>query len=220
MAIGWTDDRRQLAALLAQREPDAAELYRRAVDGFASAALTRPALMVSAHCVRELIAMLPTVLGDERQPRANVERAAKQLSTAWENAELLPPEPDSHVGEPTPRAIPHDVYRAAHDVVTAAVAGSQNSRLLTATVATGATLTVHTPQVNRLHREIEKFRKWCHRRDYTRPEVAMPPTEEIESALNTIEQALLDRLGNMADRVAVVLSAVDAANRKAVSPDD
>jgi len=171
--------------------------------------------MIGAHCIRELIAMLPHLLGDQRQPRANIERAAKELSAAWENAGLRPPEAGSgEDDQAAPRAVPHTVYRAAFDVVAVAVEGTQNSRRLTATIATGESLAANAPQIDRLHREIEKFRRWCHRTDYTRPHVALPPEEEVESALNTIEHALLGRLGNMADRVAVVLSAVEAANRR------
>jgi hypothetical protein len=175
--------------------------------------------MIAGHCLRELFNRLPRVLGDPVKPRSDVSRPALELFQAWTGADLGLADLGSE-DDDTPRAIPASVYRAARDVAAAAAAGNQKARELTAILATGQIGNLDDAPLRRLHQAIEFFRKWTHAHDYSEPERTLPSKDAIELELRIIEDAMLTRLGNMADRARAVRDTLAKANRRATAGAD
>jgi hypothetical protein len=208
----WTELRQEILSLLEEKDADAAELYRTAVESLTTP-LTRPALMITGHCVRELIKVLPVVLGYPVIERADASRSARELSKQW-TASGLPLSDDDGASEPEAVALPIEVVIAAREVANAGAAGSRNSRELTALIVTGLTSDAETASVKRVHKSIEMFRQWAHARDYTKPARPVPALERVVGELEIIEEALMNRLGNMADRAKSVRELLAGANRR------
>ena len=141
-------------------------------------------------------------------------RPALGLFQAWTGENLALAGIDDE-DDDTPRAIPAGVFRAARAVAAAAAIGNQNARELTAILATGQIGNLDAAPVKRLHRAIEFFRKWTHARDYSKPERTLPTEEIVELELRIIEEAMLTRLGNMADRARAMRDLLAKANRRA-----
>jgi hypothetical protein len=178
--------------------------------------LSHPRLMIAGHCLRELASKLPRALGDPVKDRSDVSRPALELFRAWtgENLDLADAMDDGD--DDTPRAVPAGIFRAARAVVAAAAVGNQNARELTALLATGQIGNLDDGAVKRLHRAIEFFRGWTHARDYSQPERTLPTWEIVELELRIIEEAMLTRLGNMADRARAVRDIIAKANRRSI----
>lgn len=215
MAIEWTSERRELHADLHAVHADIGELYGRAIDALSDAnPISRAQLMVAGHCIRESFSILPVILRSGSIPeRIDTNRATKELHQAWAEAglELDAPGADN---DSAVRPVPIEVFRAAQTVARVGTGVAENSRLLTAIVATGQRTDSETAPVRRLHGAIEKFRTWTHRIDYNRPEAPVPPPDEIELELQVIEAALMVRLANRADSVRVVRDTLAEANRR------
>lgn len=208
----WTSDREALVALLSDNHADLAYLYRQAVEALGRGDLSLAAMMIAGHCVRELVSALPRVLGDPIQGYTDVSRPALELYRAW-TADNLPME-SSSADDETPRAVSAEVFRAASRVAAAAATGNQNSRELTALLATGIAKNTDDPAMRRLHSAIEFFRSWTHAHDYSKPDRATPTADVVELELRIVEDALLTRLGNMADRARAVRDMLAKANRR------
>jgi hypothetical protein len=211
-AVLWTADRAALLDLLRQVHPDLGELYLHAVEVLCQDQLSHPRLMIAGHCLRELASKLPRTLGDPVKDRSDVSRPALELFRAWtgENLELG----DADEDDDTPRAVSAGVFRSARAVAAAAAVGNQNARELTALLATGQIGNLDDGAVKRLHLAIEFFRAWTHARDYSQPERALPSWDIVELELRIIEEAMLTRLGNMADRARAVREIIAKANRR------
>lgn len=214
MAVSWSADRTALLHLLHQNHHDLGELYFQAVEALTHDELIQPRLMVAAHCLRELFNNLPRVLGDPISGRSDVNRPALELFRAWTVENLALTAPDNDGNDDTPRAVPALVFRAARAVASAASVGNQNSRELTALLATGQLGNLDDAAVKRLHSAIELFRNWTHARDYSKPHRVLPSDEQVELELRIIEEALLTRLGNMADRARTMRDIIANANRR------
>jgi hypothetical protein len=214
MAVSWSADRTALLHLLRQHHYDLGELYFQAVEALSHDELIQPRLMVAGHCMRELFSNLPRVLGDPMKERTDVNRPALELFRAWtaENLALAAPADDGT--DDTPRAVPAVVFRAAQAVALAASGGNQTARELTAILATGQLGNLGDASVNRLHAAIKFFRSWTHAGDYSKPDRVLPSDEQVELELRIIEEALLTRLGNMADRARVMRDIIANANRR------
>lgn len=211
--IEWTADRLALRELLSQNHPDLDELYGQAVDSLAHKP-TLPRLLVAGHCVRELCSALPRVLGDPVEPRTDVNRPARELFLAWPADDLGLATVGNADTDDTPRAVSADLFRAARAVAAAAAEGNRKSRELTAIVATGQVAGVDDAAMKRLHKAIEFFRKWTHGTDYSKPQRSLPSAHQVEGELRILEDALLTRLGNMADRARAVREIMADANRR------
>ena len=214
--LGWTQDRRDLVALLSDVHPDAADLYSHAIDALSASPLTRPGLMLGSHCMRELV---PTIVEAQSLavPRRSADtKAASDLAKAWVRFELRLDADDSEIdmADETLRPVPHTVYVAARATAAAGQAGSQNSRVLTALLATGQDVEINTASLKRLHAAIERFRSWTHHRDYTQPLDPVPPIAEIASALSVVEEALVTRFANRGDRVTALRAQLAQFNRR------
>lgn len=205
----WTDARQEIFALLHEKDPDAAELYRAAVAALVDP-LTRPALMIAGHCVRELIKVLPVILGYPTIEHADASRAARELYQQWTTSGL-PLSPDEVIE--TAAVSLDDVLAAAREVANAGAEGRQNSLELTALIVTGLASEAGTASVRHVHNSIERFRGWAHARDYTKPERKLPERSRVLAELEVIEEALLNRLGNMADRAKSVREILAVANQ-------
>ncbi|HUZ56905.1 MAG TPA: hypothetical protein VMU94_30845 [Streptosporangiaceae bacterium] len=214
MAVVWTADRTALLDLLRQVHSDLGELYLQAVGALCQEQLSHPRLMIAGHCLRELFSKLPRTLGDPVKDRSDVNRPALELFRAWtgENLDLADVVGDED--DDSPRAVPAGVFRAARVVAAAAAVGNQNARELTAMLATGQIGNLDDGAVKRLHRAIEFFREWTHARDYSKPERILPTGEIVELELRIIEEAMLTRLGNMADRARAMRDIIAKANRR------
>lgn len=211
--IIWTTDRTALRDLLAQRDPDLAGLYELAI-GTLAAGVTLPSVVVAAHCLREVCSGLPIVLGDALEPRADVNRASRQLALVWEAEGLdssgKTDDEDGDVLDPVPRR----VFRAAATVAAVGAEGARRSRTRTAILATGRPNDADTALIGRLHKAIGFFQGWSHHRDYTLSHRPLPSVEKIEEELRIIEDALLTRLGNIADRARALRDIIARANRR------
>ncbi|HYT87425.1 MAG TPA: hypothetical protein VEL76_01775 [Gemmataceae bacterium] len=214
MAVVWSADRTALLGLLRQTQPDLGELYFQAVEALSHHELSHPRLMIAGHCLRELFSKLPRVLGDPIKDRSDVSRPALELFQAWTSENLALAGVDD-ADDDTPRAVPAGVFRAARAVAAAASVGNQNARELTAILATGQIGSLDDAAVKQLHRAIEFFRKWTHARDYSEPERTLPTWQIVELELRIIEEAMLTRLGNMADRARAMRDLLAKANRRA-----
>jgi hypothetical protein len=212
--VAWTADREALLGLLSQTQPDLGELYFQAIEALSREALSHPRLMIAGHCLRELFSKLPRVLGDPIKDHSDVSRPALELFHVWTGENLALAGVDD-ADDDTPRAVPAGVFRAARAVAVAASVGNQNARELTAILATGQIGNLDDAPVKRLHQAIGFFRKWTHARDYSEPERTLPTGEIVELELRIIEEAMLTRLGNRADRVRAVRGFIAKANRRA-----
>ncbi len=212
MALSWTPDRETLLALLEARNRDLADLYRQAIEALARDELMQPRLMVASHCLRELFSDIPRALGLPPTERKDVNRAAKKLSQAWPSDGRW--STAAGIDDDTPQSVSADVYRAAYDVASAAATGNENARKLTTLVATGLLPDIDAAAVKRVHDSIEFFREWTHGRDYSKPNRVLPPIQKVEVELQIIEEALLTRLGNMADRARSMRDIIARANRR------
>lgn len=207
----WTDARREIIAHLQEKDSDAAELYRAGVAALV-VPLTRPALMIAGHCVRELIKVLPVILGYPTIEHADASRAARELYRQWTTTGL-PLSPDEGIETAAVAVSLDDVLVAARQVANAGAEGSRNSLELTALIVTGLTSEAQTASVRRVHEAIELFRRWAHARDYTKPARKVPERSDVLAELEVIEEALLNRLGNMADRAKSIREILAVANR-------
>jgi hypothetical protein len=214
LVVAWTADRTALLDLLGRTHSDLGELYFHAVEALSCEELSQPRLMIAGHCLRELFSKLPRVLGDLIKDRTDVNRPALELFRAWTDADLALVGVDDE-NDDTPRAIPASVFRAARAVAAAASIGNQNARELTAILATGQIGNLEDAAMRRLHQAIEFFRKWTHAHDYSQPARTLPPGEIVELELRIIEEAMLTRLGNMADRARAMRDIIAKANRRA-----
>ncbi|MDQ4214745.1 hypothetical protein [Microbacterium capsulatum] len=210
-ATVWTNVRRELAVNLKSRDQDAAELYETAIQRLVSP-LTRASLMVISHCVRELIKVLPVILGYPVVERADASRSARELHRHWVAASL---QLDAEQAiEAAAVSVPSEVFVAARDAAIAGADGSKNSRELTAIIVTGFASEVDTASVARVHKSIEFFRGLAHARDYTQPAKPVPKVDRVIRELEIIEEALMNRMTNMADRAKTVRELLANANRK------
>lgn len=212
MTFAWTASREELVALLEKESPDLAGLYRHAIDTLVAYPLSFTTVLVVGQCIRELFNGLPRVLGDPVSDRSGVDRPAKELFDAWSAADMsFTPVSDT---DDSPQSIPAVVHRAALAVASSAAAGHQNARELTALLATGRVANLEDASMRRLHAAIEFFRKWAHRRDYSQPDRTLPSIDALETELRIVEEAMLIRLGNLADRARAIRASLKAANRR------
>ncbi|MGI8678138.1 MAG: hypothetical protein ACR2LX_05525 [Jatrophihabitans sp.] len=214
--IIWTPAREELRALLHDLHADAADLYAQAVEALGGAPLSRPRLMIGSHCVRELVPTLLEVQQIVKPPRANDSRAAKELSVAWTAYGLrMEPEVDeANYVDGDLRPLPHGVYVAARVTAAAGTQGGQNARVITALLALGQESNINTAPLRRLHKTIQQFTSWSHRRDYSKPLGTLPTVDEVEAQLRVIEEALLTRFANRADRVSALREQLRRANHR------
>jgi hypothetical protein len=218
VTISWTVDRTALVELLCEIHSDLGELYRAGIQALSQESLSHPRLMIAGHCLRELFNRLPRALGHTLADRSDVGRLAFELFNAWTDGSLILTAVDDP-DDDTPRAVSAAVYRAARAVASAAAIGNQNSRELTAIVATGEVGNLDDAAIRRLHQAIEFFRKWTHARDYSKPERTLPSGEMVEIELRILEEGLLTRLGNRADRARAVRELLAVANRRSAGGD-
>jgi hypothetical protein len=211
MSERWTVMRTEILALVEDKDTDAAQLYRTAVEALA-APLTRASLMIISHCIRELVKVLPAILGYPTIERADASRSARELYRQWTVSDL--PLASDGASEADAVSVPVDVFVAAREVANAGAEGSKNSRELSALIVTGQPGEVDSASVRRVHKSIELFRRWAHARDYTQPVRPVPPVDRVLRELEIIEEALMNRLGNMADRAKTVREFLAVANRK------
>lgn len=207
----WTDPRRQIVGLLGDKDLDAAQLYRTAIDGLAGP-LTHASLMVTAHCIRELVKVLPVILGYPVVERADTSRCVRELYRQWMDGGL----PLASDTPPDVQAVsvPAAVFVAAREAANAGAEGARNSRELTAIIVTGQTGDADAASVARVHKSIELFRGWAHARDYTKPDRPVPAVDRVLQEMEILEEALLNRLANMADRAKAVRELLAIANQK------
>jgi hypothetical protein len=213
VAISWTADRKRLLALLQDLHSDVADLYSQAIEALSQDPIPYTRLMVASHCIREMIVILPRVQLMDVPERVDASRAARDLYETWLDADLDLQEP-AVASDLDVRSIPNSVYVAARVAAAAGQAAGQNSRTITALVATGKAAEFNSAAVHRVHRAIEMFRRCAHRRDYTHPEEPPPRIAQIDTELRVIEQALLTRFANRADVVRAVRERIQRANQE------
>jgi hypothetical protein len=214
MEVGWTPERKQLLRLLTELNVEPAELYAKAIDELAQKPLTRARLMVAAHCMRELCRCLVEVQQFARPVRANVDALAKQLADAWLAANMsFEPDPEGAV-EPGARTVTNEIFVRAQATAAEANQGSKNARRATALATTGQDLDLTAGPIARVHHAVMKFTRWSHYQQYTGYESGLPPIAAVEPELRVIEEALLTRHANRADRVRDVRTALAKANTR------
>lgn len=212
-AIAWTADRHELQQLLTKQHLDLGGFYELAVAELSNG-LTFPRLVIAAHCLRELVSGLPVVLGDDTAARSDVSRPAHELAKAWEAAGLDRLIDVDDFDDDALHPIPGNVLRDAAAVAKAGAVGTRNARALTALLATGDSADANDPLIRRLHDAIEFFRRWAHYRDYSTARRPLPAAGKVEEELRIIEDALLTRFGNLADRARTLRDIIASANQR------
>ena len=213
--IAWTSARKELRALLPDIHPDVADLYSQAIDALSAVPLSRPRLMIGSHCIREIVPSLLEVQRLDKPQRANDSRAARELSDAWMAYQLrLDPGNDVGYTDDDLRPLPHAVYAAARATAVEGAKGTQNARIATALLALGQDTEINTAPLRRLHKAIQQFTSWGHRRDYSKPLHEVPAVEDVEAQLRVFEEALLTRFANRGDRVSALREQLVRANRR------
>ena len=179
MGMDWTSERIELAKLMREFDDVAGDLYEHAIEALSKDPLLRAAIMVGAHCIRELFSFLAELSPGGRPQRIDTNRATKNLRERWLANGL---DLDAVVADETSevRAIPIDVFRAAQTVARIGDAANENSRSLTARVVTGHPADRDLAPVRRVHIAVEKFRDWVHAVDYSEPNPPLPTREEVE----------------------------------------
>lgn len=205
---GWTDQRRKLHALLAERIQLLADYYESAVYFLHTP--SAPARMSHlGHAIRELCNHMPDAVNVARLDRSNTENKIPALVAAWDKVGL----PDDVVdlpGCPTPgstsdaRHVPRSVVVAAADlVVSTRIRGNNRCRAALMIVdphaPDGQTAAENDPTVVRWVKIIDRQLSWVHAFDKKPPPITEAQLIEDFDFLEEVMRGVLAPLDVVAD---------------------
>lgn len=224
----WNDDRRALHALIQQRGPELAGLYRQgvlALDSPCEAGDERARLAVIGHCFRELMNNLPNALGDvpafTTSSREDEDNAKKSVIGLYGEAYGIPEEPpaDAVEGDPAQLELVTVQRRLLRAVETLAVFFKMGERHLLerdSAVVTGR-VDVNAPGMKPWRNARRFFTRYSHfdRQNGSKAKKAEVPgddqvlahLENVEAILRTRLQPFFDSLGEIDDLLAVANAA-------------
>ncbi|WP_410676911.1 hypothetical protein [Amycolatopsis sp. cmx-4-68] len=204
---GWTDQRRKLHTLLADRHPLLADYFASAVYFLTTP--DAPARMSHlGHAIRELCNHMPDAVNVARLDRSNTENRIPALAKAWDAAEL-PDSADellpcaSSAGEADMCHVPRTVMAAAADLVASTrIRGSNRRRAVLMIVDPDApeeeTVAESDPTVTRWVEIIARQMPWVHAFDKKPSQIS--------------EEQLADDFGFLEEVMCGVLAPLDAAS--------
>lgn len=213
----WSAERADLHEALVQLSPLCGDLYAHAVDTLGEQPLGAGALVVAAHALRELVNMLPSVLGDEDLPPRSEEGPTRDaLVAAWRDFRGASDGAGPDFDGPTPalrdalwRAL--DEFADLQDDIKANAAGRRSALVHG---QAGARVDAAVVLVRRAINRIEGFRHpgghdvggWHLQGDAF--------TKDLE----VIERVLQSRIGSFFDVVDQLMGVVERANAVKTSP--
>jgi len=203
--VGWTDQRRELHTLLAERAPLLASYYESAVY-FLHTPHAPVRMSHLAHAIRELCNHLPDAVGVVRLERSNTENKVPALAKAWEKAGLPDdvdefPQCAALANVPDGRHIPRSVAAAAADVVVSSRVRGNNRRraalmIIDPHAPVGHTLAERHPTVTQWVKIIDKLFHWVHAFDRTPSPM---PEDQLTADFVFLEEVIRGVLAPLAD---------------------
>jgi hypothetical protein len=219
----WDARRWRLFEALAQQSELFADLYRRAIDALNERPLTHGALVVAAHCIRDLVNGLPDVITDAGEVPAHVplSKPAHHLASVWGSHPELLGSVNSPVaagvakeGEVDPlMTVPAELVEAARRVAEASGAVTQNSRRRRSALVLGRMEVTLHPTVRLFQESVDVFEQIRHpqRGREVNPDAV---TARVDGALVAIESTLEARLGSFFESVEELMDVLSAANER------
>ncbi|MEC3974242.1 hypothetical protein [Amycolatopsis sp. H20-H5] len=205
---GWTDQRRKLHALLAERIQLLADYYESAVYFLRTP--SAPARMSHlGHAIRELCNHMPDAVNVVRLDRSNTENKVPALANAWEKAGL-PDDVDDLPACPAPGGasdgchVPRSVAAAAADLVVSTRIRGNNRRRAALMIVDphapeGQTAAENDPTVIRWAKIVNRQFAWVHEFDKKPPHVTEDQLIEDFVFLEEVMRGVLAPLDVVAD---------------------
>jgi hypothetical protein len=117
--------------------------------------------------------------------------------------------------EPETFSVTPTVYQAVREVALAANSITMNNRHQNALLVAGQREAAQIPAVRRFHEAITKgFMKWVHFHEHGSGIMTTTDPARVEQELVIVEQALLTRLGDLAERIDTLRSVIQRANTR------
>lgn len=216
----WGESRVRLHQALATQSELFADLYRRAVDALSEAPLSHGALVVAAHCIRDLVNGLPDVLDGvgEVPPHVALSEPAKDLAAAWEaHPTSLGPvhnsvmRDDRDSDEIALMAVPTELVEAARLVAVASLTATDNSRRRRSALVLGRAELRVDPSVRVFQQSVSVLEQVRHPQRGREIDVDKVRTDVLQ-ALPVIEAALEARLGSFFETVEDLMDVLNSAN--------
>ena len=202
----WTAQREELHDALASQNTLCGQLYREAVDALGAPELDIGRLVVAGHAVRELVNLLPSVLGDVNFPeRVRDSELRDDLVAAWNEYQA-----DVAAGAATPGPMSAEVANAIDAWVQAQNQITENSQTRRAALVLGTTEAADDSSVRVVIGAVGAFERLRH-----------PSKADAESsvdraayqdALSIIENAITSRILGFFAVKEKLQDVVDAAN--------
>lgn len=218
----WDARRRRLQAALATQSDLFGDLYRRAIDALSERPLSHGALVVAAHCIRDLVNGLPDVLTDVGEVPIYVEQSepAKRLAAAWmgdptglgpvHTSVLLPDRDPDQVAVLT---VPAELVEAARLVAVASLTATDNARRRRSALVLGRIETRTDPSVRIFQKSVSAFEQVRHPQRGREIDLGKV-IGQVHEALPVIEAALEARLGSFFETVEDLMDVLAAANQR------
>jgi len=202
----WTAQREELRVALASQNALCGQLYREAVDALGAPELDIGRLVVAGHAVRELVNLLPAVLGDVELPERVPDAPLRvQLVEAWSEYQA-----DIAAVTAAPGLVPSTVTNAIDAWVQAQNLITENSQTRRAALVLGTTEGVEDSSVRVVISAIGAFERLRHpsKADSESP----VDRAAYQGALSIIENAITSRILGFFMVKQQLQDVVDAAN--------
>ena len=202
----WTAQREELRGALASQNALCGQLYREAVDALGAPELDIGRLVVAGHAVRELVNLLPAVLGDVNLPeRVRDSDLRDDLVAAWNEYKA-----DIATGAAAPGLITTKVANAIDAWVQAQNQITENSQTRRAALVLGTTEAVADSSVTVVIGAVGAFERLRHpsKADSESP----VDRAAFQDALSIIENAITSRILGFFAVKERLQDVVDAAN--------
>jgi len=219
----WDPRRWRLFDALAQQSELFADLYRRAIDALNERPLRHGAVVVAAHCIRDLVNGLPDALTDagEVPTHMPVSEPAHALASTWlaYPSQLGPIDTPTVSGPAGPDAleslitVPAAVVEAARKVGHASRVGSDNARRRRSALVLGRMEVRQDPTVRVFQQSVTVFEQVRHP-ERGREVDLEKVVSQVDGALEVIERALEARLGSFFQTVEDLMDVLAAANEQ------
>lgn len=202
----WTAQREELRAALASQNALCGQLYREAVEALGAPELDAGRLTVAGHAVRELVNLLPSILGDVELPdRIPDAHLRDQLVAAWNQYRA-----DIAVGTAASGLVPGAVMEAIDAWVQAQAQITENSQTRRAALVLGKTEGVEDSSVRVVISAIGAFERLRH--PSSADSEAPVDRAAYQGALSIIETAITSRIVGFFTVKQQLQYVVDAAN--------
>lgn len=202
----WTSPREELRAALASQSALCGQLYREAIEALGAPELDTGRLVVAGHAVRELVNLLPAVLGDVELPdRVPDAQLRDLLVEAWKGHQA-----EVAAGTAVPGLVPRAVTNAINAWVQAQDQIAENSQTRRAALVLGTADGVEDSSVRVVISAIGAFERLRHpsRTDSESP----VDRAAYQGALSIIENAITSRILGFFTVKQQLQDVVEAAN--------